>query len=257
MTHLIIIVTSGDKVEHRTEMLRGWLSEEQTAELTAMLEEDDCSLHGVLLAAGLLAVARVLQDGEGTEKAPPVATLQLRATHEANLRSYCPAAPKMGCLTTYYESDYSVPPITDRADFWRFSHELTVKHNLAKNTEKPLQALRIYGKAFAASGNNDDFLRQSVVRNEMGLAVYGDLGSLYRREHLTSTSVNKDDGWDKPLFSLGGSAKEHNLRLEDVFHATGAHDMGSPFTHTAHLLNGRVRDYATKSHPKLMPTCCS
>jgi len=37
---------------------RGWLDEEETCELMAMLQEADCSLHGVIAAAGLLAVSR-------------------------------------------------------------------------------------------------------------------------------------------------------------------------------------------------------
>ena len=112
-------------------MLRGWLSEEQTSELLAMLEEDDASLHGAMTAAGLIATARVMQQ-EGSEA--PSLTIQLRASNEANLRQYCPSGPRHGCLTTTYESDHAVPPITDRAEFWRFAHELTVKHNAAKGS---------------------------------------------------------------------------------------------------------------------------
>jgi len=183
-------------------MLRGWLSEEQTSELLAMQEEDDVSLHGVMLAAGLVAVARVIQEGNITStttntkgEQPPSQTLHLRATNEANLRQYCPSAPKQGCLTTYYESDHTVPPITDRGDFWRFAHDLTVKHNAAKGAARePLKALRVYNKMFSLGGGaNDDFLKDTTIRNEMGTAVYGDLGGLYRRE-LLSTATNKDDG---------------------------------------------------------------
>ena len=42
-------------------VLRGWLNVEQTDTLLALLEEDDCNLHAVLLAAGLLALTRTLQ----------------------------------------------------------------------------------------------------------------------------------------------------------------------------------------------------
>ena len=42
-------------------MLRGWLSTEETAELSAMMEEDEASLHGVVLAAALTATARVIK----------------------------------------------------------------------------------------------------------------------------------------------------------------------------------------------------
>ena len=42
----------------RTQFLRGWLTQAETSELLALCEEDDVSLHGVILAAGLTAMAR-------------------------------------------------------------------------------------------------------------------------------------------------------------------------------------------------------
>lgn len=132
---------AGQPPQGKTEVLRGRLDEEQTAELIAMMEEDDASLHGVILAASLIATSRILQ-GENSKEYPPKKTLNLRATNEANLRQYCDSGltlnysismthlipfpvlsgPKHGCLTTYYEQDYSVPPITDRTEFWRLDH---------------------------------------------------------------------------------------------------------------------------------------
>ena len=41
-------------------VLRGWLNREETDSLLSLIEEDDCNLHSVLLAAGLLALARTL-----------------------------------------------------------------------------------------------------------------------------------------------------------------------------------------------------
>ena len=49
-----------EESRRRTEVLRGWLSTEQTSELSAMMEEDEASLHGVILAAALTATARVI-----------------------------------------------------------------------------------------------------------------------------------------------------------------------------------------------------
>ena len=81
-----------------------------------------------MLAAGLLAVSRVLQSPYGVDptsssvgEKPPERTLSLRATNEANLRQYCSQQQqhRHGCLSTSYETDHSVPPITDRAEFWR------------------------------------------------------------------------------------------------------------------------------------------
>ena len=42
----------------RSLFLRGWLTEAETAEVLALCEEDDVTLHGLVLAAGLTAVAR-------------------------------------------------------------------------------------------------------------------------------------------------------------------------------------------------------
>ena len=49
------------QIVRETCILRGWLNIEQTEGLLALLEEDDCNLHAVLLAAGLLALSRTLQ----------------------------------------------------------------------------------------------------------------------------------------------------------------------------------------------------
>ncbi len=93
----------------------------------------------MILAAGLIAVSRVLQSPYGDTKAanageyPPEQSMNLRATNEANLRMYCaPSAGnsshyRHGSLTTSYETDHIVPPITDRADFWRYCTKLSSK----------------------------------------------------------------------------------------------------------------------------------
>jgi hypothetical protein len=45
-------------------------------------------------------------------------------------------------MTASYESDYTVPPVSDRNEFWRFAHDLTVRHNGAKGNKDPLKTLR-------------------------------------------------------------------------------------------------------------------
>eukprot|EP00095_Tigriopus_kingsejongensis_P004248 maker-scaffold711_size108467-snap-gene-0.30 protein:Tk04248 transcript:maker-scaffold711_size108467-snap-gene-0.30-mRNA-1 annotation:"malonyl -acyl carrier protein transacylase" len=218
----------------RTEVLRGWLSQEQTSELLALMEEDDVSLHGVILAAGLVATSRVLQ-ADTSKEYPPSKTMNLRANQEANLRLYCPSSPKFGCLTTYFEEDYKVPPITDRHEFWRFAHDMTVKHNTAKANCEPIKSLRVYGK-MAAFGDMSaafkDMDQQTNLKNELSVAVYGDLGNLFRKENSQYQSL---DTWSRPL-----SMTQRNIRLEDVFHMTAAQNMGSPVTHTAHILHGQL-----------------
>jgi hypothetical protein len=44
--------------EPRSQFLRGWLSEAETRDLEALCEEEDVSLHGLILAAGLTAMDR-------------------------------------------------------------------------------------------------------------------------------------------------------------------------------------------------------
>ena len=48
----------GEEEIGRSLFLRGWLTEAETAEVLALCEEDDVTLHGLVLAAGLTAVAR-------------------------------------------------------------------------------------------------------------------------------------------------------------------------------------------------------
>ena len=220
----------------KTEVIRGRLNEEQTAELNAMMEEDDASLHGVLLAAGLIAVSRVLQAETATEY-PPSKTLNIRATNEANLRQYCESAPKHGCLTTYYEENYSVPAVMDRTEFWRFAHEMTVKNNAAKGNREPLKLLRVYSKMFSFGGENafKDMDKQCKLQNELGVSVYGDLGSLFRRELSPVVANQAFESWNRPLNNT-----QRNIRLEDVFHVVAAQNMGSPLTITSHILYGKL-----------------
>ena len=49
------------EVSRETSVLRGWLNADETESLLALLEEDDCNLHAVLLAAGLIALARTVE----------------------------------------------------------------------------------------------------------------------------------------------------------------------------------------------------
>ena len=99
----------------------------------AMLEEDDCSLHGVIMAAGLIAVSRILQD-DRRKMLNCQDAASLRVSNEMNLRQYCVVASQkmLGTHTTFHETDFVVPPIQDRVEFWKFAHELTVKHNASK-----------------------------------------------------------------------------------------------------------------------------
>ncbi|TRY78377.1 hypothetical protein TCAL_01694 [Tigriopus californicus] len=228
------LVKCKSEAPFRTEVLRGWLNSEQTSELLALMDDDDVSLHGVILAAGLLATSRILQ-GDCAKEQPPSKAVNMRASQEANLRLYCPTSPKYGCLGAYFDSDFVVQPITDRIEFWRFAHEVTMKHNTAKGNKEPLKVLRIYSKLGALGDMNGPFKdleRQTALSNELGVAVYGDLSNLFRRENSQYQSL---DMWNRPL-----SMTQRNIRLEDVFHTVARQNMGSPVTHTAHVLHGKL-----------------
>ena len=121
-------------------------------------------------------------NSDDAPSARTTANITLRASNETNLRSYCPTSPRHGCLTSHYESDYAVTPadevriqvfswlfaqpsfsstdlgsnlelstqtgepspvvVSEKADFWRMAHEMTVRHNRAKCANEPIKALR-------------------------------------------------------------------------------------------------------------------
>jgi len=215
----------------KTQFLRGWLTQAETNELLALCEEDDVSLHGVILAAGLTAMARLcLHDSSNTP--PPETSLALRASIITNLRQFCAQAPKNGCLSAPYEDNFTVPPIIDAADFWRFAHSMTMSHNTAKSNKQPLRQLRLYSKMFSTPGGEaafKDMEKNTKISNELSISVHGDLGHIFRRE-----SSAQLDSWSKH------QPAEVQVRMEDVFPMVAAQNMGSPFTHSAHIYQGRL-----------------
>ena len=94
-------------------------------------------MHGLVLAAGLTAVARyfgiclqLLQISHRLchgPSSPPTTTTSLRAAVFTNLRQYCSPAPKNGVYTAPYEETYNVPPIVDSEDLWRLAHQLSMQ----------------------------------------------------------------------------------------------------------------------------------
>lgn len=108
-------------------------------------------------------------------------------------------------------------------------------------TKEPLQMLRIYNRMLYIGGGEQSFKdmdKNNRMRNEMSVNVYGDLGHLMRRSFDSSPSVNNFqsiDTWNRPL-----SSSKSNIRLEDVLHAVAAPNMGSPFSHSAHILHDRL-----------------
>lgn len=216
---------------HRSRFLRGWLTTAETQELLALCEEDDVTLHGVIMAAGLTAMARLCLN-DSSSAPPPNTTMNLRASTTTNLRQFCPLAPKHGCLSAPYEEDYIVPPIIDAADFWRFAHTLTMAHNKAKSDRLPVRQLRLYANVVSTRGGETafkDMENNRKIGNEMNVSVHGDLGLIFRRE-----SSSPLDSWTKHEADLV------QVRLEDVIPMVAAQNMGSPFTHSAHIFQGRL-----------------
>jgi len=210
----------------RSHFLRGWLSEDETRELLAQCEEDDISLHGVLLAACLAATSRVCcQD---TCNSNPTV---LRASINTNLRQFISSAPKHGNLSVPYEENFTVPMVGDSEDFWKLAHAMTMSHNTAKSNRTAVRQLRLYSKIFSTPGGEatfKDMENSSRITNEMSVSVHGDLGSIFRRE----SQVSPYESW---------SGQPLQVKLEDVFPMQAGQNMGSPVHHSGHVYQGRLQ----------------
>jgi hypothetical protein len=71
-----------------------------------------------------------------------------------------------------------------------------------------------------------------------------------RRSYDAGPSANNFqsiDTWNRPL-----STTKSNIRLEDVLHVVAAPHMGSPFTHSAHVLHDRL-NYFLCYHTTYVP----
>ena len=165
----------GDTASARSYFLRGWLTEDETRELVAHCQEDEISLHGVILAAGLLAMARICrQDSQQV--------ISLRAAIMTNLRQFCsPPAPKYGVLSAPYEENFSVPDLRESEEFWQFAHSMTMSHNTAKSNRAAVRAVRHYSNILAGGETAFRSIETSRrVSSEMSVAVHGDLGESLR-----------------------------------------------------------------------------
>ena len=146
-----------------TLVLRGFLKVEETKRLLARIDEDECSLHGVLLAAGLIALSRTLNRDEATE---PLTTFNV--SNVFNLRPYCSTyVPRHGNLTGYHQQDYQVPfGIDDAAEFWKFAHDLNVKLQSIRS-KNPTELLK-------------HFTETCRIKSELCVACYGDLDRVFQ-----------------------------------------------------------------------------
>ena len=99
--------------------------------MLARIDEDECSLHGVILAAGLIALSRTVKascERKGEETAA-AAGQQFNVSNSINLRHYFKTyVPKHGNLTGHFEQSFHVPPdIDDVSEFWKIAHDLNLK----------------------------------------------------------------------------------------------------------------------------------
>ena len=161
----------------RSQFLRGWLTEEETREVVARCQQDEISLHGVILAAGLQAMARICRGHHSPEVVSPVS---LRASVSTNLRQFCsPPAPRHGVLSAPYEENFSVGDTRDSEEFWQLAQTMTLSHNTAKSSRAAVRAVRHYGNLLAGGETLTAFNTVETSRRlsaEMSCAVHGDLG---------------------------------------------------------------------------------
>lgn len=214
--------------EPRSQFLRGWLSEAETRDLVALCEEEDVSLHGIVLAAGLTAMARLCLPTGHQSPPPPTSAILLRVAIAMNLRQYCTQTPRHGCLSSHYEDSLSVAPVVEAVDLWRLAHSLTMTHNTAKANRLALRHVRMAGKIPTTAGGLEAAFRDSEnarrIDSELSLTIYGDLGHIFRRESVIQCNEQQ----------------QQQVRLEDVMVMVSAQTMGCPFSHSAHIFRGRL-----------------
>ena len=159
----------------RSQFLRGWLTEEETREVVARCQQDEISLHGVVLAAGLQAVARICRQNSGQQ------VVSLRASVLTNLRQFCgPPPPRHGVLSAPYEENFSVGETMESEEFWQLAQTITLSHNTARASRAALRSVRHYGNLLAGGETLTAFNSLETsgrrVSAEMSCAVHGDLG---------------------------------------------------------------------------------
>ena len=111
---------------YRSRFLRGWLTEEETRDVLGQCCEDDISLHGVMLAASLLATARVCCKN--------VENPALKTSINMNLRQFISPTPRHGQLSAPYDETFTVPSVQGCDEFWSYAKSLTLAHNTARSS---------------------------------------------------------------------------------------------------------------------------
>ena len=88
------------------------------------------------------------------------------------------------------------------------------------------------------------------IRNEMDVSYYGDLDRIFGKSRLKVSQQNlpsiETNGKDEDATANSVFSKV-NLTLEDVFFCQAAPSMGTPFTHSSHIFNGKL-NYVLSYH---------
>ena len=229
----------------RSQFLRGWLTEEETREVVARCQQDEISLHGVILAAGLQAMARICRHNSSQQ------VVTLRASILTNLRQFCsPPPPKHGVLSAPYEENFSVAETRESEEFWQLAQTITMSHNTARSSRAAVRTVRHYGNLLAGGETLTAFNNVETSRRvsaEMSCAVHGDLGESVTVSQCHSVSeintclpgnIFRRESQTSPYESWTGQPLQ--VKLEDVFPMVAAQNLGSPVSHTAHIYQGRL-----------------
>ncbi|XP_023337320.1 uncharacterized protein LOC111708242 isoform X2 [Eurytemora carolleeae] len=219
--NLLVDSASANGNEPRSKYLRGWLTEAETREVVGRCEEDEVTLHGLVLAAALTAMARMCTvQGE--------AVRALRACIATNIRQYCTQAPRTGLYSSVYEDSFQIPSqlsqpklaVTSQ-ELWCFAQLLTTAHNTAKANKMALRHVRMVGRTIASGSLDNTFKEMEDIRKveaEMHLNILGDIGHIFREENN----------------------EKHQVLLEDVGVMVSGQNMGYPLSHTAHIFRNRL-----------------
>ena len=76
----------------------------------------------------------------------------------------------------------------------------------------------------------------------MDVSYYGDLDRIFGRNRHRRALQNSQlmEGNGATIDIANNGASKTNVTLEDVFYCQAAPSMGTPFTHSAHIFNGKL-----------------
>ena len=81
------------------------------------------------------------------------------------------------------------------------------------------------------------------IRNELDVSYYGDLDRIFGRNRhkvIRQNPLRMESNGTFAINAANSGASKTNVTLEDVFYGQAAPSMGTPFTHSAHIFNGKL-----------------